>query len=110
MLFTSLAHVRSALARWKDDYNNVRPRSAIGNLPPATYATLSAPGMQRDGTLRAIRGPRPAPLHHRAKQAQMAGGLHLSLDDAWGAGHRASGSRSLLPWNWKTASQQRAAA
>jgi putative transposase len=48
-LFTSLAHARSALARWQDDDNDVRPHSAIGNLPPALYATLGAPGMQRDG-------------------------------------------------------------
>jgi putative transposase len=61
-LFTSLAHARAALARWKDDYNDVRPHSAIGNLPPAIYATLSAPGMQRDGTLRAIRGYAPRPV------------------------------------------------
>jgi putative transposase len=40
-LFTSLAHARSALARWQDDDNDVRPHSAIGNLPPALYATLS---------------------------------------------------------------------
>jgi putative transposase len=61
-LFTSLAHARSALARWQDDDNDVRPHSAIGNLPPALYATLGAPGMQRDGTLRAIRGFAPRPV------------------------------------------------
>jgi putative transposase len=51
-LFASLAHVREALAIWKDDYNTVRPHSALGNLPPAVYAKISAPGMQRDGALR----------------------------------------------------------
>ena len=51
-LFTSLAHAREALAIWKDDYNTVRPHSALGNLPPAAFAKLSAPAMQRDGTLR----------------------------------------------------------
>ena len=53
-LFASLTHVREALAIWKDDYNTVRPHSALGNLPPAAYAKLSAPGMQRDGTLRYV--------------------------------------------------------
>lgn len=36
-LFTSLAHAREALAIWRDDYNTVRPHSAIGNVPPAVY-------------------------------------------------------------------------
>jgi putative transposase len=35
-LFTSLAHAREALAIWKDDYNEERPHSAIGQKPPIT--------------------------------------------------------------------------
>ena len=46
-LFVSLAHARCALAAWKLDYNTVRPHSAIGNLPPAVYAKLGDPAMQR---------------------------------------------------------------
>jgi len=46
-LFTSLAQARAVLAEWKDDYNNVRPHSALGNLSPAEYADRSAPGTQR---------------------------------------------------------------
>ena len=34
---------------WKNDYNLVRPHSAIGNLAPSIYAELSAPGTQRVG-------------------------------------------------------------
>jgi putative transposase len=45
-LFASLAHGREALMIWKDDYNLVRPHSAIGNLAPSIYAELNAPGMQ----------------------------------------------------------------
>jgi putative transposase len=71
-LFTSFAHVREALAIWKDDYNTVRPHSGLGNLPPAEYAKLSAPVMQRDGTLRYSEGsaPRPvaSPSNHRSNQ------------------------------------------
>ena len=37
---------REALADWKEDYNTVRPHSAIGNVPPAIYAKLSDPEMQ----------------------------------------------------------------
>jgi putative transposase len=60
-LFVSLDHAREVLADWRDDYNTVRPHSAIGNLPPAIYAKNSAPGMQRDGTLR-LRGFAPRPV------------------------------------------------
>jgi putative transposase len=47
-LFTSLNHVREALVIWMEDYNTIRPHSSLGNLPPADYAKLSAPEMQRD--------------------------------------------------------------
>jgi putative transposase len=60
-LFSSLAHAREVLADWKDDYNTVRPHSALGNLPPAAYANNSASAMQRDGTLR-LRGFAPRPV------------------------------------------------
>jgi putative transposase len=61
-LFASLAHARVVLARWKLDYNTMRPHSSIGNLVPADYAKLSAPASQRDGTLRAIGGFAPRPV------------------------------------------------
>ena len=61
-LFESLAHAREALAIWRDDYNTVRPHSAIGNMPPAVYAKLSASGMQRDGSLELLRGSAPRPV------------------------------------------------
>ena len=59
-LFTSLAHAREALAIWKDDYNTVRPHSALGNLPPAvlrqTQRSRNATG--RDAALRrGLRAP-----------------------------------------------------
>jgi putative transposase len=61
-LFTSLAHARAVLAAWKDDYNKIRPHSALGNLAPAIYATLSDPAKQRDGSLRSIGGSAPHPV------------------------------------------------
>ena len=68
-LFASLAHVREALAIWKDDYNTVRPHSALGNLPPAIYAKNSAPGMQRDGALRYVEGSAPRPVAPPSQQS-----------------------------------------
>ncbi len=67
-LFTSLAHVREALAMWKDDYNTFRPHSALGNLTPAAFAKLSAPAMQRDGMLRYIEGSAPRPVAPPSQQ------------------------------------------
>jgi len=34
--FTSLADARRKLARWRYDYNTVRPHSALNGLSPAT--------------------------------------------------------------------------
>ena len=34
-IFDSLTDARRKLARWRYDYNHVRPHSALGNLPPA---------------------------------------------------------------------------
>ncbi len=61
-LFTSLAQARAVLAAWKDDYNNVRPHSALGNLSPAEYADCSTPGTQRGGALRYTEGSAPRPV------------------------------------------------
>lgn len=61
-IFASLADARVALASWKTDYNTVRPHSGLGNVPPTTFAKLSAPGMQRDETLELSRGSAPRPV------------------------------------------------
>jgi putative transposase len=67
-LFASLAHVREVLAIWKDDYNTVRPHSALNNLPPAVYAKISAPRMQWDGALRYVEGSAPRPVAPPSQQ------------------------------------------
>jgi putative transposase len=61
-LFTSLAHARQMLAIFQDDYNTVRPHSGLGNLPPAAYAKLNAPRMQRVGALELPGGSAPRPV------------------------------------------------
>lgn len=61
-LFRSLDHAREALAIWKDDYNTIRPHSALGNLPPAIYAKLDVPAMQRDGASELNGGATPRPV------------------------------------------------
>ena len=65
-----------------------RPHSALGNLPPAVYAKLSAPGMQRDGALRYAEGSAPRPVAPPSQQAQMKPGLSSSPDETRGSGHR----------------------
>jgi putative transposase len=71
-LFDSLAHARIALTEWKNDYNGFRPHSAIGNLPPAIYAKLNDPAMQRGGSLELLGGSAPRPV--------ASPGLHGSND------------------------------
>jgi len=61
-LFTSLTQVRVVLAAWKDDYNDIRPHSALGNLTPTEYADRSTSGPQRGGALRYIGGSAPRPV------------------------------------------------
>lgn len=38
-LFSTLRQARLAVHHWKEDYNHIRPHSALGNMPPAEYAT-----------------------------------------------------------------------
>jgi putative transposase len=75
-LFGSLDHARKALAIWKNDYNTIRPHSALGSVPPATYAKLSAPGRQRDGTLELNGGSAPHPV---ASQSPEGSNDHRTL-------------------------------
>jgi putative transposase len=37
-LFLGLDHTRETIARWVDDYNERRPHSALGYIPPVAYA------------------------------------------------------------------------
>ena len=36
--FETLAQARQEISRWRRDYNEVRPHSAIGRIPPAQFA------------------------------------------------------------------------
>ena len=36
--FESLAEAREIIAAWRDDYNQVRPHSSLGRIPPAQFA------------------------------------------------------------------------
>ena len=36
--FESLRQARQEISRWRRDYNEVRPHSAIGRIPPAQFA------------------------------------------------------------------------
>lgn len=65
-LFASLVHARETLSLWKDDYNTVRPHSALGNLTPAAYA--NAPNTQRNGALRSIGGFAPPSVASPSQQ------------------------------------------
>ena len=36
--FSNLAHARAVIAAWRQDYNEARPHSSIGRLPPTEFA------------------------------------------------------------------------
>ena len=38
--FDTLQLARSAIAAWRQDYNEVRPHSSLGRMPPARFAEL----------------------------------------------------------------------
>ena len=40
--FLSLAEARTTLERWREDYNNHRPHSALQNLTPVQFRTGGA--------------------------------------------------------------------
>ena len=61
-LFTSLAQARAVLAAWKDDYNNVRPHSSLGDLTPREFIDRSACRPQRGEALRYAGGSAPRPV------------------------------------------------
>ena len=88
-LFISLAHAREALEVWKEDYNTVRPHSGLGNLPPAAYARLSDPAMQRDGTLRSLGGFAPRPVAPPSQTGSNDERTLLIADESWGSGQSA---------------------
>jgi putative transposase len=67
-ILRSLDHARQALSDWKNDYNTIRPHSAIGNLPPALYANLNDPEKQRDGSLEYSWGSAPRPVASPGQQ------------------------------------------
>lgn|SRR5690625_1048521 len=35
--FLDLDDAREILSRWREDYNNIRPHSSLGHLPPAHF-------------------------------------------------------------------------
>ena len=38
--FNNLAHARALIAQWRRDYNEARPHSSLGRIPPAEFAAL----------------------------------------------------------------------
>ena len=52
-LFSSVSHARACAIAWREDYNNYRPHSSLGGLPPAEFArrcaasVTAAPSLQQ---------------------------------------------------------------
>lgn len=76
VLFTSLAQAGQALRAWREDYNTVRPHSAIGNIAPAVYAAISTSVMQRAEATALTEGSAPRPV---AQQPRPGSNEELTL-------------------------------
>lgn len=76
-IFTSQTQTRAVLNAWKDDYNRLRPHSALRNLPPEPYAKLHGFETKRGGTLELYDGSAPATLQNSHKIDYLTPGLSL---------------------------------
>jgi len=56
-LFLGLDHARETIARWVADYNQRRPHSALGYIPPAAHAANLTAMRGRPGNPRPARPP-----------------------------------------------------
>jgi putative transposase len=66
-LFFSLAHAKTAIARWAVDFNNCRPHSALGYMTPAAHAanlTATNDRLRNPDQLRRSFVAPPAHLRH----------------------------------------------
>jgi transposase InsO family protein len=63
-LFFGLAHAKSRISTWVDDYNQRRPHSSLGYVPPAVYAanlTATSDRLRNPDQLRRSHVATPAP-------------------------------------------------
>ncbi len=117
-IFLSLDQARQELAAWKDDYNFVRPHSAIGNIAPFEFALLNDPGSNGPGRLSFLGLRAPARCTTQPAWLKWRPGLSLRMDERRGSGHRQLVSRPrsigpvFAPWailsgtNTMTSTQQ----
>lgn len=68
-VFTSLRHARAVLAAWQQDYNHVRPHSALGGRTPGSISVLSCSPGSRPLRVAFGDGLRPA-LSHAPRDSQ----------------------------------------
>lgn len=70
-LFTSIAQARAELAKWRHDYNHIRPHSSLNGMTPNAYAA------QRAGSLELVEGSTIRPVAYPAQMGQNQNGLCL---------------------------------
>jgi putative transposase len=52
--FRNLEHARAVIAAWRRDYNEARPHSGIGRIPPAEFAARFRSGSTNPRELRIV--------------------------------------------------------
>ena len=71
--FTDLADAREKIAQWRQDYNQVRPHSALGYQSPEEFAQSLAAGYGKDAGWARLENAARFPLSHR-----LGGGSQVS--------------------------------
>jgi putative transposase len=77
-LFSSISHTRTALSKWRTDYNKDRPHSQLGWMTPSEFANTFA--TRRALALRSVDNSAPKPSHQTPE-------TDSKLDKTWGQGH-----------------------
>jgi putative transposase len=62
-VFFALSDVRDKLTRWREDYNQVRPHSALGDSAPAAFARSWQESAERSRYAHRLAGARIAGRH-----------------------------------------------
>ena len=76
--FANLFEARAKIGAWKEEYNEERPHSSLGNLAPRVFAG-------RVAALRSPAAPAARQLEERAEAKVMSSEIWVSYDSVRGA-------------------------
>ena len=93
--FSSLAEARAVLAAWRDDYNRVRPHSALANRTPEEFCNHTWPLPQRPAMGKTL--TQDFPSEWRKEVSQVTAFPRSCLRWPWAAGRSARSWLAAFP-------------